>query len=305
MEHLIVRSLQGRASEAEERQLREWRAASAQNEDAFRQMQHLWTLTETARPAESAPRTMRIGSDWKSDRGRAVRWLLQAAAFVAIGLGVARMWSARVELGVLEFATGATEMVTATLSDGSVVRLAQRSRLRFAAEKDRRVVFVSGQAFFAVSKDPTRPFVVRTDLGDATVLGTRFDVRVAPDELRLVVVEGTVRVAASDAEVEVTRGELGSIRPGRRPRVDRVDDVYAFLSWMGGTMVFESTPLAEAAEEIERRFGRTVELTDSTLKDRRVTAWFTDRSFEEVVNTLCRVVGATCSIDATGATVGR
>lgn len=301
MEHLIVKWLQGRTNSEEDRHLRGWREESAENERAFTATVRLWELTEHARPADPVRRIPRIRA-----RRQQVAWrAVAAAALVLLGLGIVHLWWTRAPLRVLEFATGPAEMVTATLSDGSLVRLGPNSRLRFVPSRDRRTVSVDGQAFFAVSEDARRPFVVNTRIGAATVLGTRFDVRVDADKLRLIVVEGTVRVAASDVAVEVQDGEMGSVRQGGTPTVIPVDDVYSYLSWMDGTVVFQSTPLEEAIEEIERRFDRPIELADTTLGYRQVTAWFTNRPFEEIVNTLCRVVEATCTVDSTHATIGR
>lgn len=314
MEHLIVRSFQGRTSAEEEDRLRSWRKASPENERAFARMERLWALTSHAEldgPSRPPPTARELMASRRTPeaqpRGswsRFTRRALAAAALVILGIGIARVWIDRTSAGIAQFATGESEMVTATLSDGTLVQLAPQSRLRFVNGDDERAAWLEGQAFFAVAENAAAPFVVRTQLGAASVLGTRFDLRVDADELQLAVVEGKVRLAASDAEIDVSRGELSRVRRGTAPTLRMVDDIYAYVDWLGATFVFQSTPLAEVLEEIERRFGHPVELADSALAGRTVTAWFTNRPFDEVVTAVCRVVQATCTIEEHGATVG-
>jgi ferric-dicitrate binding protein FerR (iron transport regulator) len=95
------------------------------------------------------------------------------------------------------------------------------------------------------------------------------------------------------------------VERGAAPTVRPAEDMYAYMEWLGGTFVFQATPLTEVIDEIGRRFGRPVELADSALGGRTVTAWFTNRQFDEVMATVCRVVEATCAIEESRATVGR
>ena len=87
------------------------------------------------------------------------------------------------------------------------------------------------------------------------------------------------------------------------PRLEGVADALDWLEWPGGLLIFRDTPLERVVLEVERRFGATVVIGDSLLEKRRVTAWFDDEPFEEVISSLCLVVGARCEVDALTARV--
>lgn len=313
-QELIVRSLQGRTTPAEERRLLLWRESSPENDASYRQAVELWSITQVAQPegpSRGPPRAEDLTSSIgrvrrrRAERSRSNRHALVAAALIAVVFGTAKVWVKRSTAEPSQYQTGATEMVTVTLPDGSYARLAPRSRLRFVNGEHERSAWLQGEAFFAVAENHRVPFVVRTQLGNASVLGTRFDLRVDEAELRLVVLEGKVRLDAAASEVEVDPGEVSRVRRGATPTVDSVGDVYSYVDWLGGTFVFQSTPLPEALDEIEHRFDRRIVLVDSSLASRTVTAWFTDRPFEEVIAAVSRVVQATWNIDESGASVGR
>lgn len=311
MDEIIIRFLQGKITGSEERELLRWREASLMNERHFREISRLWSLTRSAEAFASpgsSPSAQNIinaaerSNSATTDRPPRKVWVargLAAAAMILIGLGIARIWSMHQggsSFGAAEFITGESEMVTARLSDGSIVRLAPESRLSFRGTAEGREVWLDGHAFFAVAKVEGRPFTVRTRAGDALVLGTRFDVRVEENAMQVVVVEGRVALSAGGEEVEVGAGELSKVVDGSGPTVETVGKVQPMVEWVGELLVFQSTPLHEVAREIEARYGMRVDLPDSTLANRTVTAWFTDQSAEEVLTVVCRVVDAHCSI---------
>lgn len=193
--------------------------------------------------------------------------------------------------------------MTVALADGTVVRLAAGSTLRFAADAERREAWLTGRAFFGVRHEAERPFVVHTDLGQTRVLGTRFEVRHSDDELRVVVVEGRVSVSGSS-------GRSTDVNPGQVVRLGAngdfsltTEDVQALLDWEQGLLVFQATPLSTVADELDRHFGVGVDLR-ADLAERRITAWFDDEPLEEVVSSICLVVGVPCTVDRDSVFVG-
>src|SRR6202035_2168216 len=95
--------------------------------------------------------------------------------------------------GHYETATG--ERLAFTLNDGSQVTLDTQSELKVSfSSAERSVRLTRGQAFFEVAKDAKRPFVVEVNNRRFVAVGTAFDVRVDGDQVRVTMVEGTVRV---------------------------------------------------------------------------------------------------------------
>ena len=235
-----------------------------------------------------------------SRRARTARWAVAAAAaamiLIALRVSVAPPGVDDGGLSASEFVTDQAEMVTASLDDGSVVRLAPESRLRVAPVAHRREVWLDGEAFFAVARDSARPFAVRTRAGSVEVLGTRFDLRVVGDELRLVVTEGKVAAVSGEHRTLVRAGQIAHVRDGGPPVVESAVKVDSLLAWAGGFIVFQNTPLHQVARELESRYGVRVLLPDSTIASRTVTAWFTNQDFEQVLFAICRAVDAHCTL---------
>jgi transmembrane sensor len=299
LDELIIRFLRGEAEPAEHARLSTWRGASQENERKFQEVAAIWRATA---PNSSAARPSAGILIERAERRRTSSWPLRVAALAAmllLGLALGELRPAGEStsaLGMGEFVTGATEMATARLSDGTVVRLAPRSRLRVTDRRDAREVWLDGKAFFAVQASEDHPFLVRTRAGEAHVLGTRFEVEVRDDDLRVVVVEGRVDLGARESRVALTAGQVARSVGGGAPTVIEHDNVAGLIDWMGAFLAFESTPLHRVAEELERRFDVEVLIQDPSLRDRTVTAWFGEQDVESVLAVICRIADAHCSV---------
>lgn len=240
-----------------------------------------------------------------------LRWAALLAALLvpaALALGLARSGgfgpgpgadsdTVLPSASTIQLATASHEMTTLDLSDGSQVRLGPNSRMEITEGPERITVYLEGRAFFGVSPDASRRFVVTTPLGEAAVLGTRFEVRSEEDEFRVLVVEGAVEISAGEAEAELRAGEMGRSVQGSRPATSTVDDLAAQLEWIGNALFFQATPLTTALEEVEARFDVDIRLAEPSLAEQTVTASFVDQEAKEVLAVLCTIVGAHCRWD--------
>jgi len=129
---------------------------------------------------------------------------------------------------------------------------------------------------FEVAKDPERPFIVRTALGDVRAVGTVFSVRV-DNGLQVVVSEGTVAIEREGREVaRVTAGEKYSVgsggdvlRAARDP-----DEIKRSLVWREGKVAFAGETLAQAAAEFNRYNAVQIEIADPTVGAMRFGGYF-------------------------------
>lgn len=338
---LIERALRGGASEAELAALVAWRRAAPENEQHYRRIERLIAAARTLRAdaavprpsaasiiasapntspqrgeagrdaaARARPHTGPRGSSRRSRLARSAPWAVAAAAVLVAMLNL-RDAGGPADSGPAEVFTGATELATVKLSDGTVVRLAPSSRLQFDGGSGRdgrgaREVTLEGRAFFVVAKQPSgQPFRVRTPAATANVLGTRFELVTEETAVRLHVVEGRVALDAPRNSVEVGAGQQSGVRDGVATAPTPADDAGREPAWLGKFLVFQATPLAQAAREIERLFGVRVILADSGLAGATVTATFTDRPIDDVVGVICEVLSVPCLVQDGIATIGR
>ncbi len=206
-----------------------------------------------------------------------------------------------------DYATEIAEIRDVVLDDGSIVTLGARSRIEvdFTAA-ERRVALVEGEAFFAVEKDPGRPFIV--DVADTSirVVGTKFDVHRGPAEVRVTVLEGIVEVrksaapagAGSDAE---TLGEPAPVRIVTSGQ--QVTSTYAGVlaavrevapvqpgAWRQGRLFYDGASLAEIVADANRYYGDRIELATDELGTLRLTAAFGTDEVDRLVDALQRAL---------------
>lgn len=162
-----------------------------------------------------------------------------------------------------------------TLSDGTQVWLNSASELRFPAvfSSGERRVYLRGEAFFDVTKDVDRQFVVSLPEGDITVYGTRFVVTSYREAaLSAVLVRGSIgfttpagkQVRLQPAERVVYESRSGDIR------VEQVDTTL-YTSWLKKMFVFRGQPLSEIMATLSRWYDFDITFIDPELRDIRLS----------------------------------
>lgn len=235
----------------------------------------LSALRDEARHTVAANRKRRWQRRW-TQRGLSI-----AASIAAIGLyfglpqDVRPLAPAPVEQ---IFATTSEQRTRIKLVDGSLVTLDSGTRLavRFAPGS-RAVRLISGRALFRVAKDAARPFTVTAGDRTVTALGTVFDVRVLPREMRVTLAEGMVAVRPVTGPGAVQhilqpRQQLVAIAGHANASV-RTVDLRTVLAWADRQFVFEDEPLATAAEEINRSTDLTL-VVDPAVASFRINGVF-------------------------------
>ena len=249
-----------------------------------------------ARPAPAtkvsafAPRR----SVWRSPALRAAA----AIALVAGGWAIVKLNSIA-DFAPAEpatFATEAGQRDSVVLADGTRVILGPGSSLRTEmgyGDPDRDV-HLEGEALFDVVHDDARPFVVHASGLMVHDLGTTFTVRTTNDihgTMTVAVTQGAVRITGAgvpDDSVAVLRaGDRGTIITNQSVNVERgaaLDDDLAFTR---GRLVFRDTPLPAVASALRRWYGVQVQVADSSLSTRTLTASFQGEPLADVL----RVIG--------------
>lgn len=191
------------------------------------------------------------------------------------------------------------------LPDGTRINLNGDSELRhferITSKDTLRLVYLNGEAFFNVIKDPQKPFVVKTSGSKTRVLGTRFSIRTYADEatIQLVVEEGKVRFSSEKTgkSVLLTANERALLLESGRIKKD---PVYApkFLAWKNNKLIFENQPMLRIAKELERWFGVEVSIQNAEFQDHYYTGSFQDKSLGEVLETMRYAVGFKYTVTA-------
>ena len=172
-----------------------------------------------------------------------------------------------------------------TLSDGTVLHLNSGSRLTYPAvfSGDSRTVFMDGEAYLDVAKDPEHPFVIKSQSIDIKVLGTSFNFKNFTQERKaeLLLMEGSVEASVS------IPGDMRTVRlkPGDKMQYDRESgnlDIVRFdpkgykAFYEDNSLYFLDMELSDIALDLSRRFNCEIVILDEELASRRFFSIFTN-----------------------------
>lgn len=145
---------------------------------------------------------------------------------------------------------------TLTLSDGTKVWLNSQSKIRYPVifNDITREVYLEGEAYFEVAKDPQHPFHVNARNGvNIEVLGTSFNVRSYTDEnaIETVLEEGSVRMSQGKDAVILSPGNKAVYLPNEPIQLTTVN-TELYTAWRHGQYIF----MEESVENILKQLSR-------------------------------------------------
>lgn len=136
------------------------------------------------------------------------------------------------------------------LADGTLVYLNSATRMKYPVKFDEkeRKVYLSGEAYFEVAKDPERPFFVEMEGVEVRVYGTSFNVNTHQEgNIQTVLVKGSigVKVLSSGMESMIRPGQMAEFKQGNT-KVDVKDvNVAVYTDWKDGIFRFENQRLED------------------------------------------------------------
>ncbi len=190
----------------------------------------------------------------------------------------------------LEVATGAN-VQEIKLPDGTTVWLNHGSSLSYPTEfgSDSRAVSLTGNAFFEVIKDASRPFLINTNDINIKVLGTSFDVYSFKGESSTVSVRsGKVEVSHPDTKTKITLEKNEQTRfDSTFKRLTKTQiDIEKNIAWRDDILNFDNLRLSKAIKQIERKYGVMIICKDAKLMESRVRAIYKNEPLENVLSDL-------------------
>jgi ferric-dicitrate binding protein FerR (iron transport regulator) len=169
---------------------------------------------------------------------------------------------------VRRYQTARGEYATIHMPDQSLLTLAPATTVSLTG----RDVTVTGEAYFRIARNSTRPFTVRTANAVVRVLGTSFTVRhyAADRESRVVVEDGKISLGTLRGDVPQNQPTVLTAR-----MMGRVTDstvairtgvaVDDYIAWTRGRLIFDNIPLADVVTELARAYASEIRIADTTL----------------------------------------
>jgi transmembrane sensor len=204
------------------------------------------------------------------------RWFVSAAVAASLMIaagGAAWFWRAQTS-HPLNYETAVGERQALRLADGTQVELDTNTRLHAdLTGKSRTVTLDSGEAYFDVVHDASRPFTVYAGNRRITDIGTKFSVFRNGDDVRVVVTEGRVKIEQIDqpqaAPLLAQAGHEIIAKGSETLLATKPDEeISNDLSWRRGVLVFNQQTLADAVEQFNRYNNRHIQVEGSARKIR-------------------------------------
>ncbi|RAV30797.1 FecR family protein [Sinomicrobium soli] len=181
------------------------------------------------------------------------------------------------------------------LSDGTTVNLNAGSSLKYPIHftgEGNRQVFLEGEAYFDVEKNPEQPFVVETDGINIQVLGTRFVVNSYKEESRIhtVLLEGSVALFEKGKDYNPEKAPR--MVPGQKATWDKTQkdisfedvDTGVYTGWIEGKLIFNHVVFGEILRRLERYYDIAIINKNKNLDKEIFTAGFEGESVENILN---------------------
>lgn len=158
------------------------------------------------------------------------------------------------------------------LSDGTVVLLNADSKITFPTRftGNKRTVKLVGEAYFKVSKNKHRPFIVETGNLYTKVLGTEFNLKAYPhSDVNVTFIKGSVAVNAEGKEVMLKPGENAEYSENKDIEVTTVD-TEGYIQWKDGYFYFDNVPLIDVVRDLGRWYNVNIEIRNNSLMSYRL-----------------------------------
>ena len=177
---------------------------------------------------------------------------------------------------------------TFALEDGSLVKLNAGSALTYSSpfNDSTRVVYLTGEAYFEVTPDSARPFIIKTDNFETIVLGTSFNIRAYPEGSQFVAVaSGSVSVVGRSGPKKVLQPyEMGEWQTETETFTTKAFDFRKILGWKDGLLLFEKADFEEIEDQLTRWFGVNFIIEEGLEIPGKYSGEFRNESLENILD---------------------
>ncbi len=300
---LIGKYIKGEATLEEKEQFEQWLKAESSNASLFDEIKASWQTTgkinENLRINKAkawAAIQEKIKEEEKvipiTRKAPAYNvWILRAAAVLIVGLFATWFMLKANKVPELILVQTTTDNKTLVMPDSTIIYLNKNSSLLYPKEfaANERKVELTGEAFFEVTKDPNKPFIIGNKNFDVKVLGTSFDVLAYDADKDVTVSVVTGKVAFSDKKgnsVLLIKNETGVLNKN-----ENVLNKYAtannnFLLWKTKKLEFNKTAFADVCAILKKYFAVDIEVKDKNILNCTFTGYFEDPTLQDVLNIL-------------------
>ena len=185
--------------------------------------------------------------------------------------------------------------------DGSEAYLNSDTRLRYPRKfgLSKREIFLQGEGYFNIATNKRRPFIVRINNTDVTVLGTSFNVHAFKEdnEMKILLDKGSIVFNTPQNSYQILPGQQAvyDVLTGKCV-IDYVDKPYEVSVWKDNIVLFRDTPLADVIKTLNRRYNVEFAILNPKALTYTYTLTTNQTSLENIVKELEKIAPVKFSI---------
>ncbi len=205
-----------------------------------------------------------------------------------------RFVAASPEMKIIQTGLNPAEATTVILPDGSIVKMNAGSKLEYPSQfsNEKRIVKLSGEAYFEVIHNASNPFVVELKNAEVEDLGTSFNISAYPgkEKVEVNVTSGSVRLRELNINKEavlVAGWNAKCIKGNGSIEVSK-ELSQNYLAWLTKEVTFHHTPLSTVFESLENIYHIRIEYSNPEIAGIPYTANFEKFALEDIVNVIAK-----------------
>lgn len=321
-ESLITKYLLGETSDDEVQELLAWLKASSRHVKIFVDMRKIWLLQQ----AHQVEENMDLDEEWLTFKDRISieestvshkirksprRILFRAAAILALFLIPSLAYVIFISQPVEKTLFAENQVIESTLPDGTQVALNTGSILYYPSifKGKERKVLLNGEAFFDVTHNEDKAFIIIAEDLKIRVLGTSFYVNTETFEntMEVALISGSVMINYNKHVINLEPGEKAVVHKQTGEITSQKFNDPNLLAWKTHTLEFNNTPIHEIIDVLEKVYHKEIMVLNPEINNCRITATFEGQSLEAVllvlqstINITARPIGNRIELSGTG-----
>jgi transmembrane sensor len=297
---LLVKYLLDESTDSEKVAVEEWMQADSENRRYFDQFKLIWDQSK----AFAITSTVDEEAAWQRFRGRIkqstverapvkrlnrIFWI-KAAAMVILVAGAAILAlqvfnSTEPPMLVVQ---SLNQIIPDTLPDGSIVTLNKHSALTYPRKfkGDTRNIRLEGEAFFQVTPDKSKPFVVQVNDVTVVVVGTSFNIKSINGNTEVIVETGVVQVIRKNQQVDLHPKDKLLVRTSHNLFEKQQETGTLYNYYRTREFACDNTPLWKLVEILNQAYNANIVIRNEKLRNLPLTTTFNNESLDNILEVI-------------------
>ncbi len=221
-----------------------------------------------------------------------------AASITLLLAGILALFFSKKEPEIISLKT-TQNTLEQTLPDGSVVFLNANTNLSYPSdfEGNTREINLTGEAFFKVQRNESKPFIIHANGSDIRVLGTSFNVKAYTKNVKVSVESGKVEFRHEKKQTLLVKGEEAEFEAEKdtiRKAVMIDKNTFAYKT---RTFVFEDSSLEHVINVLSENYHTKIVLKNSSIKSCRLTTTFANETLPNALNVIAETLNLKVTLE--------